>query len=138
MPNSVSASSRPFDSEPLFGKLHDSDTAMLSPAVLGLIAEFFKVLSESSRLQILCALKLESKNVTEIVDLTGLGQANVSKHLKILAHAGIVSRRSQGVSAYYEITNPFIFQLCELVCNSLAVQLEQQSQPLEKFMANKP
>ncbi|MGB5913876.1 MAG: metalloregulator ArsR/SmtB family transcription factor [Phormidesmis sp.] len=107
----------------------------LSPAAMGMVAEFFKVLSESSRLQILCALKTGTKNVTEIIELTGLGQANVSKHLKILAQSGIVSWQPKGISVYYEIANPFIFELCELVCNSLAIQIEQQAQPLQEFVA---
>ncbi|MGB3670026.1 MAG: transcriptional regulator, partial [Phormidesmis sp.] len=65
----------------------------------------------------------------------GLGQANVSKHLKILAQSGIVSWQPKGISVYYEIANPFIFELCELVCNSLAIQIEQQAQPLQEFVA---
>jgi DNA-binding transcriptional ArsR family regulator len=115
--------------------LDERGMSNLSPVAIMLVAEFFKVLSESSRLQILCALKTGSRNVTEIIELTGLGQANVSKHLKILARSGIVSRQPKGVSVYYEITNPFIFELCELVCNSLAIQIEQQTQPLKEFAA---
>lgn len=53
--------------------------------------------------------------------------------LQILAQAGIVSRQSQGVSAYYSIANPFLFELCNLVCSSLAIRMEQQSQPLKEF-----
>ena len=109
----------------------------LSPEALVLMAEFFKVLSESSRLQIICALKPGSKNVTQIIELTGLGQANVSKHLKVLSQAGIVSRQQKGVSVYYTIANPFVYQLCELVCNSLIIQLEQQSQPLRELASIK-
>nr|WP_204138560.1 metalloregulator ArsR/SmtB family transcription factor [Halomicronema sp. CCY15110] len=99
----------------------------LSPAALQLVAEFFKVLSESSRLQIVCRLRNGPKNVSEIIELTGLGQANVSKHLKILAQAGIVTREQQGVCVFYQIANPFVFDLCELVCNSLAQQIQQQT-----------
>ncbi|MEB3274944.1 MAG: ArsR/SmtB family transcription factor [Prochlorothrix sp.] len=103
----------------------------LSPQTLKLIADFFKVLSEGSRLQIICALKAGPKNVTEIITATGLGQANVSKHLKVLAQANIVSRDQQGVSVYYQICNPFIFELCDLVCNSLVAQFQLQTQQLE-------
>ncbi|MFE4106043.1 ArsR/SmtB family transcription factor [Almyronema epifaneia] len=113
--------------------LDDCKVSKLSPAALGLMAEFFKVLSEASRLQILCALKAGSKNVTEIIEVTGLGQANVSKHLKMLAQAGIVSRRQQGVCVYYQIANPFIFELCELVCDALSIQLEQQNRQFEQL-----
>ena len=103
----------------------------LPPSALTQVADYFKVLSELSRLQVLCSLKTGSKNVTEIMEETGLGQANVSKHLKILAQAGIVSRTHQGVSVYYEIVEPFIFELCELVGDRLSIRLAAQSQQLK-------
>jgi DNA-binding transcriptional ArsR family regulator len=95
------------------------------------IADFFKMLSEVSRLEILCALKSGPKNVSQILEITGLGQANVSKHLKILTQAGIVSRTQQGINAVYQIANPLIFPLCDLVCNSLTTQIEQQQEQLQ-------
>ncbi|OUC11663.1 MAG: transcriptional regulator [Alkalinema sp. CACIAM 70d] len=109
----------------------DCGISKLSPVALGLMAEFFKVLSEVSRLQIVCSLKQGSKNVTEIIEETGLGQANVSKHLKMLTQAGIVAREQQGVCVYYSIANPFLFELCDLVCDALSIQMEQQSQQLQ-------
>ena len=113
------------------------DYLQLSPAALALMADFFKVLSEVSRLQIVCCLKSGAKNVTQIIEATGLGQANVSKHLKVLAQAGIVTRTQQGVSVYYEITNPFLFEVCDLVCESLVAQMQQQNQQLEQLRALK-
>lgn len=113
----------------------DHPVMQLSPEILKLVADFFKVLSESSRLQIVCSLKGGKKNVSEIIEATGLGQANVSKHLKILAQAGIVSREQQGVCVYYQIANAFVFQLCELVYTSLAAQLQQQSEKMASLGA---
>ena len=105
----------------------------INPAALTQVADYFKVLSEVTRLQVLCCLKSGAKNVTEIIEETGLGQANVSKHLKILTQAGIISRRPQGVSVYYEIADPLIFSLCDLVCDRLALRLQQQSQQLQQL-----
>lgn len=107
--------------------------SQLTTTALVQVADYFKVLSELSRLQVLCTLKSGSKNVSEVMDATGLGQANVSKHLKILAQAGIVTRQPQGVSVYYEIADPLIFDLCELVCQSLETRLQEQSQQLQRF-----
>ncbi|MBD2578467.1 metalloregulator ArsR/SmtB family transcription factor [Oscillatoria sp. FACHB-1406] len=107
--------------------------SQLTPEALSLMADFFKVLSEVSRLQIVCALKAGDKNVTEIIEETGLGQANVSKHLKMLTQAGIVAREQRGVCVYYRIANPFLFELCDLVCNALDLQVEQQSQQLQQL-----
>ncbi len=109
----------------------DCEMSKFSPTVLAMIADFFKVLSEVSRLQIVCSLKGSPKNVSQIIEITGLGQANVSKHLKLLTQAGIVTRTQQGVNVVYSIANPLVFPLCDLVCNSLAAQLQQQNQQLE-------
>lgn len=105
----------------------------LPPAALAHVADYFKVLSELSRLQVLCSLRSGPKNVTEIMEETGLGQANVSKHLKILAQAGIVFRTPQGVSVYYEISEPFIFELCELVGDRISMRLTEKTQQLKQL-----
>lgn len=72
-------------------------------------------------------------NVTEIGEVTGLGQANLSKHLKVLTQAGILSRQPKGVSVYYEIVDPVIFDLCDLVCDRISTRLQQQAQTLEQL-----
>jgi DNA-binding transcriptional ArsR family regulator len=64
-----------------------------SPELLRLIAERFKVLAEPARLEILSALRAGEMTVSELVDATGLGQANVSKHLRLLLAHGFVRRR---------------------------------------------
>lgn len=115
--------------------LSDRKVAHLSPESLTLVANFFKVLSEPTRLQIVCSLRSGPLNVTEIIEETGLGQANVSKHLKMLAQAGVVSRQPCGVSAYYEISNQSFFQLCEIVCETLSIQLDQQTQQVKELKA---
>lgn len=99
-----------------------------SVTALAQVADYFKVLSEVSRLMILCSLKSGAKNVSEIMEETELGQANVSKHLKILTQAGIITRQPKGVSVFYEITDPVIFEICEIVCDRLSVRFQEQVQ----------
>jgi len=113
--------------------LPTTPTPQLTPGALGMIADFFKVLSEVSRLEIVCALKNGPLSVSEIIEITGLGQANVSKHLKLLTNAGVLSRSQQGIYVIYRIANPVIFPLCDLVCTSLLSQLEQKNQVLSPF-----
>jgi len=91
----------------------------LSSRGVQLVAERFKVLSEPARLNLLMALEEGEQNVTALVNLTGLTQANVSKHLGILTSAGMVDRRKQGVSTYYFIADPQIFELCDLMCHRI-------------------
>jgi ArsR family transcriptional regulator len=54
--------------------------------------------------------------ITESVEST---QPNVSKHLKILQESGLVARRQEGNTVYYSISDPTVFDLCEVVCSSL-------------------
>lgn len=104
-----------------------------SVAALASVADYFKVLSEVSRLQILNCLRAGTMNGKEIMEVTGLGQANLSKHLKALTQAGILSRNPQGVSVYYEIVDPMIFDLCELVCDRITQRVQQRAKELTEF-----
>jgi DNA-binding transcriptional ArsR family regulator len=92
----------------------------LSPELLQLVAERFKALAEPARLEILNALREGEMTVSELVDATGLGQANLSKHLQLLLAHGFVVRRKEGLFAYYELADRDVFKLCDLVCGRLA------------------
>jgi len=107
--------------------------AAVSIEALTQVSDYFKVLSEVSRLRVLCVLRSGTKNVGEIIEATGLGQANVSKHLKMLTQAGFVVREPQGVSVYYSIKDPVVFQICELVCNELSTRFEAKAQQSEEL-----
>ena len=102
----------------------------LSERALELVAHRFKLLSEPTRLRLLQLLMTGEKSVNELVGATNTTQANVSKHLGILADGGLVARRKVGVSTLYRIADPSIFTLCDLVCTSLQVRGEQVLQML--------
>jgi DNA-binding transcriptional ArsR family regulator len=98
----------------------------LTPEQLRHIAERFKALAEPSRLEILHALKGGERNVSELLAATGLGQANVSKHLQMLHGAGFVKRRKDGVSSYYRLADADVFRLCELMCGRLEAEVRMR------------
>ena len=75
------------------------------------LAEYFKVFSEPNRLAVLEALRGGALNVTAVVERTGLSQALVSKHLKLLTIAGVVQRRPEGSLVYYEVLDKGVFKL---------------------------
>lgn len=60
-----------------------------------------KVLGEPNRLRIVCGLGLECRPVTDIINATGLGQTNVSFHLRVLREAGFVRAERRGPFIYY-------------------------------------
>lgn len=91
----------------------------LSPAELEFLATRFKLLGEPMRLRILEAVCHEAKTVSEIVQLTGSTQANVSKHLSLLATGGILFRKREGQCVYYGIKDALVMQLCIMVRSQL-------------------
>ncbi len=104
----------------------------LSDEAFERLGEQFKAFSEPMRLRLIYALMDGEKTVSELVKETGGLQANVSKHLRMLLEAGIVERRKQGLNSYYSIADPSIFELCDLMCNSIRGRLTAE---LDSFSA---
>ena len=89
-------------------------------AELDRMAARFKLLGEPMRLKILQAVCKTPRKVNDIVSATGSTQANVSKHLALLAGAGILTRQKDGQRVYYGIKDRLAVKLCELVRSQLA------------------
>lgn len=108
---------------------------LLPEAALLLVANRFKLLADPTRLRLINLLQRGEMNVTELVAKTQVGQANVSKHLSLLADASIVSRRREGAFIYYFISDPIITDLCRLMCSRLQAEFSQKS---DQFRAVSP
>lgn len=64
-----------------------------------------KALADPTRLRLVRLLARGPLSVNEIIEVLQMGQSRVSRHLKILAEAGLVSSRRQGTWIYYQ-ANP--------------------------------
>jgi ArsR family transcriptional regulator len=102
-------------------------TKALPPGALELVAARFRMLAEPMRLRLLNELRDGEKTVTALIEATGAGQANVSKHLSLLADAGMVGRRKKGLNVYYFIADESLFDLCDLVCGRLQKELTEKA-----------
>ncbi len=98
----------------------------LSAHQLQVIADRFRALGEPTRLHILNALCGGEQNVTELIEITGFGQANLSKHLQLLFQLGFVERRKEGVSTYYRLADADVLRLCEIMCGRLEKEAARQ------------
>lgn len=99
---------------------------VMRPELLDLVADRFKALSDRARLSLLQELRSGSCTVNELVEATGMGQANVSRHLAILFNHGLVSRERDGVYVRYELADADVLKLCELVCGRLESELAER------------
>lgn len=71
------------------------------------VGEFFKVLSDPARLQILwLLLNRDELCVCDIMGTLQVTQSKASRHLATLRHAGLVTDRRDGAWSYYSLLMP--------------------------------
>lgn len=114
---------------------HQANPAMNGKAMtmedLRELANIFKAMGELSRLLLLKALMAHGElSVGALVNETELTQANVSKHLKHLNQAGLVSTRREGNTIHYRIAGDLVYDLCALCCDRIE---EKRSELLKKL-----
>ncbi len=105
----------------------------LPPAALEHVAQYFRTLSEPTRLRILNVLGTGEMSVGDIAERVDSSVANVSRHLAQMARHGLVARETQGNSVRYRIADPAVNALCDLVCGSIAQRLEQMADERAAF-----
>src|SRR6266540_4123945 len=93
-----------------------------------LIARRFRAIGEPMRIRLLDQLRDGEATVGELSEATAASQQNISKHLTVLADAGILGRRKEGNRVYYRIVDEGVFALCEDVCGSVQEQLRTLSE----------
>jgi DNA-binding transcriptional ArsR family regulator len=97
-----------------------------------LVARRLKALADPSRLAVLRLLCGGERCVTEIVDETGLGQANVSKHLRILLGEGFVLARRERRNVFYRLSNGVSEEICAIICRSIREQASGETRALAR------
>jgi len=102
-----------------------SSHPILPEEALERVAARFRLLGDPSRLRLLNLLMQGESSVQELVEASGLGQANVSRHLGLLRREGVVARTRDGNRALYRIADRSIEKVCELVCGELSSQLAE-------------
>ncbi|MEJ2190350.1 MAG: metalloregulator ArsR/SmtB family transcription factor [Acidobacteriota bacterium] len=81
-----------------------------------------------TRLKILHCIHNGELCVSDILEVVGGSQANVSKHLSVLKRAGLVDCRRSGLNVYYRIVDEGVFAICRNVCDSLEIRLDREHQ----------
>ena len=87
--------------------------------ILQLHADFCKIFSNATRLEILCLLREGELTVKELAAKLGIPKENTSQHLALMRMAHILATRREGVNVYYGIANAKICQVCSLMQEGL-------------------
>ena len=85
-----------------------------------------KALANPTRLLIVDLLANGEKNVSELIELTGEEQSNVSKCLAVLKSNGIVKDRKDGMSVYYKLNVCCMGEFLTCINKILEENLENQ------------
>ncbi len=70
------------------------------------LQKIFKTLSDPTRVRILALLAREELAVQELMDVLGMAQSRVSRHLAILREAGLLRDRRDGTFVFYRFVPP--------------------------------
>jgi len=89
-------------------------------------AELCKVLSSPARLEILNMLRDGRKSVGELIKITGYGQANISQHLTVMKHNGVVNFEREGNNVYYSLADTKIIRAFDIIREMLGERLKKE------------
>ena len=102
--------------------------SMPSPQLLEEYSQFFRLLSEPARLQLLCQLRQGPMDVSALIEATGFSQSHISRQLGQLQRAGLVSCKREGARTIWQAESALVDDLCRLVQTRLKQRLEEQLQ----------
>jgi len=113
------------------------------PAAETLLLDSFSALADPTRCRTLLLLERHELTVSELCTILQLPQSTVSRHLKTLADAGLVSSRRDGTSRYYTLAatdaQTAAAQLWQITRNELAgrASAAQDLRRLERVLAGR-
>ena len=78
-------------------------------------ARIMKAVAQPIRLAIVDTLRQGQRSVSDIADAVGAERSNVSRHLGVLASAGILNSRKEGLQVFYNLHTPCILRVFDCV-----------------------
>ena len=90
-------------------------------------------MSSAIRIEIVHVLRDGPQRVSEIARITGHPQATISRHLGVLRNGGVVIAHRHAQDVVYQIANPKIVSICDLMRAVLAEEATRRSKLVEGF-----
>lgn len=89
--------------------MRDHLSAMQCEDTVLVLADLFKVLGSSTRVQILCILSRGETSVRELAERTALSESTISHQLQLLKAAKLVRMRRCGKNVLYDIADGSVY-----------------------------
>ncbi len=88
-------------------------------------AEICKALGNPTRMAIVDCLGGGEISAADLIDGLGISKANLSKHMTVLLHAGIVESRRDGRQVFYRLIDAEIRSACAIMSSVLYRRLKR-------------
>ena len=86
-------------------------TLLLDEKTANYLAEFFRALSDTSRIRIISALTNGEKNVSSLAEIVGISESAVSHQLRGLRQMRLVRARKDGRQVFYSLDDKHVTDL---------------------------
>ena len=98
---------------------------MLSPQLIEEYSQFFRILSEPARLQLLCYFKQGPIDVASLIEATGFSQSHISRQLGQLQRAGLMLCERDGARTIWQTEGDLVDERCALVQGRLKQRMKR-------------
>ena len=95
-------------------KVDDTLKQMADEDLLNKLAEFFKILRDTTRVKILYALDKNELCVCDIANVLGMSKSSISHQLGTLRRSGIVKCKKVGKEVFYMLDDEHVKQVFEV------------------------
>lgn len=102
--------------------------SMMSKEVFEMQSRLCQAMSNAARLEIIHLLRTGPQHVHGLAETTGLSQSTLSRHLAILRTIGVITMQRQGQENVYQLANPKMAAICDLMLQILNEQLTHQAE----------
>jgi DNA-binding transcriptional ArsR family regulator len=111
---------------------------MSQKSIFDIQADLCHCMSNALRIEIVHLLRDGPQRVSEIARLTRQSQATISRHLRVLRNGNIVIANRHAQDVFYQIANPKIMRICDLMREVLVEEAYRRSQLMEVFQDEHP
>lgn len=89
--------------------------------IFSLQSKLHKAIANPKRLEIIHLLRGKELSVSDMVDMLGISQSNLSQHLQVLRENNIVANRRNGKHIYYKLAHKDIIKASDIL-RSVSIQ----------------
>jgi DNA-binding transcriptional ArsR family regulator len=100
---------------------------MLNQTIFEIQANLCRTMSHALRLEIVHLLREQPRRVMDIAASTGHSPSAISRHLGVLRHGGVLMTERHGQEIFYQIANPKMVTICDLMREVLVEEASRQS-----------